>query len=570
MIKDNAFILVDSFKDYSGFINTIGNYLENTIVYTDAESFIEALEDYFSSGKISSEILLLIIDFDYMELLSKHLEKLQSSVSHILVAFSFKNEPSAINYRNIFDCINIQSKDFNAEFFFNRLREEIGTKNKLILLQSEVRQFYEIGASLSSEKDTVKLFEMILKSSMNLTSSDAGTIYIVVDKVNGGWSSVNNSKYTDKLLKFVIAKNLSMDVKLETTCCPIRKESISGYAVLTGQPVRIDDVYNISPKLDYHHDQSYDLFTGYKTKSVLTIPMKDHQGNIMGVIQLINKKNSPSFKLDCYNDDCLNSILPFDYADELTISSLAGQAAVALENNLLYRDMQNLLDSYKQQNIQLENLSKKILKAHEEERKRIAREIHDGPAQSVVNLSLKLEICKRHLQNSDHAKAFEGLEDLNANIKGTVKEIRTIIYDLKPSYLEEGLIKALENHLDNFAGSTGIQVRFSTSGDDSVLEYYMISTLYRIVQEALTNIYKHAEARTVEVDFTLHDNRVSLLIMDDGKGFDPTVLSQGKKRSIKGGFGLEGMKERVELIKGEMIIRSLPSKGSAIIINIPL
>jgi two-component system sensor histidine kinase DegS len=232
--------------------------------------------------------------------------------------------------------------------------------------------------------------------------------------------------------------------------------------------------------------------------------------------------------------------------------------------------MKELLLNYKQQNNQLLFLSKKILKSHEEERKRIAREIHDGPAQSSVNLSLKAELCKKYLANNDLDKVESEIGILGNNIRETVKEIRTIIYDLKPSYLDDGLIAALKNRFYVFTDSTGIKVDFNISGSDDNVEYYITSAIYRIVQESLSNISKHAEASNVIVDLKISDKNILLSVCDNGKGFNYSNSSSKSQHSLKGGFGLEGLRERVELIRGTFSIKSELGQGTIISISIPI
>lgn len=437
-------------------------------------------------------------------------------------------------------------------------------------MQDEMLQeFYNIGRLLSSEKDTVKLFEEIISCSLKLTSADAGTMYLVVDKKNGGWSNVKDGNCRGKLLKFIIAKNASINVNLEDFSSPISKKSIFGFTVISGKSLKINDVYDIGPGAEYRHNHSFDNNSGYITRSMLTIPMKNRDNNVTGVLQLINKKRDGNAIIDYRKKDLSNDILPFDNNDELIMNSLAGQAAVALENNLLYRDMQSLLYDYRQQNSQLIFLSRKIMQAHEEERKRIAREIHDGPAQSAVNLSFKLEICKRYLSDGNYDNLTSEINKLRDCIHSTVTEIRTIIYDLKPSCLENGLINALKSLIETFSADTGINMDFAISGDDSKIEYYLTSTIYRIVQEALSNINKHAGAGNVRMELSITDENIILSIADDGKGFNMDELKKRKFDKRKGGFGLEGIKERVELVRGSISIDSSPGKGTGIALTIP-
>ncbi|NTV88836.1 MAG: GAF domain-containing sensor histidine kinase [Clostridiales bacterium] len=438
------------------------------------------------------------------------------------------------------------------------------------MIDSMLNEFYDIGKSLSSEKDTLKLLEMILDSSLRLTSADAGTIYLVLEKKTGQWSFVKNGSTRGKLLKFAIAKNNSLNVGLQDFLAPVSGKSIFGFSVISGQSINIEDAYNIDSDVAYSHNRSFDESTGYVTRSILTIPMRNHDDNITGVIQLINKKSEYSEVIDYSDRKNLKKIISFNDTDERIMNSLAGQAAVALENSHLYRDMQKLLHEYKQQNSQLMYLSRKIMKAHEEERKRIAREIHDGPAQSAVNVSFKVEICRRLMENGDKEGFATEYQNLAKSVNTVVKEIRTIIYDLKPTCLENGLISAIKSHIEDFSSETDIAVEYNFSGEDSRIEYYMTSTIYRIVQEALSNVRKHSGATQVKVELFVGKETVSLNILDNGNGFDPAELKTRKIDRKTGGFGLEGIRERVELISGSLEIDSAPGFGTRLRMSIPL
>lgn len=571
MIIPYKFLLSDNLDYYTDFIDLLSQSFTSIHKYTDIRNFLSRIQtlaaDKSSSG---NGLFILFVDYSSYNSISGSLNKILNSGNYILVVFHSHDFTAEPLFVDIFEQININSPRFDINRFMGRLNAEINHSTSFLSLQNEVREFYKIGKSLSSEKDTVKLLEMIIDSSMRMTSSDGGTIYLVIDRETGNWSSVKNNQYKDRLLKFAISRNTSMDINLQTSTSPITKNSIFGRTILNGISTRIDDAYNIPPTLNCEHNRNFDLLTGYKTVSVLSIPLKDHEDNIMGVIQLINKKKNRDEKIDYSNSHYKDSIIPYEFKDEMIMESLAGQAAVALENNLLYREMHELLELYKSQNRELECLSTKILKAHEEERKRIAREIHDGPAQSVANLCLKLELCKKYFEIKSFDKVESEMEELNKNIRASVKEIRSIIYNLKPSYLEDGLFKALENLLRIFMENSGIEPVFNTNGSDSVIEYYLASTIYRIVQESLSNILKYAEARNVNIDLDIDSKGLTLIIVDDGKGFDPSFIYEKKPHRLDGGFGIEGMIERVEIVKGKVDIRSAPGRGTKIIIRIPL
>lgn len=567
MQKQNILIVTEN--EYG--LRELAGQVREQLGLPSVHSLSGFLEDVFPelcSEAADTSLLLLFADSGSVEIISRQLQKQFSADRYLLVSVGNGREGELASVPDLFDWVDPGAGSGNL-LLFRRLRNEVAARQRIAYLQSEVAEFYEIGKSLSSEKDTLLLFEKIINSSIRLTSSDAGTIFLVVDR-SGSWSTIKDGQYGDKLLKFAITRNISRDIELQASTAEITRESIFGYTVITGKPLRIDNAYEIPPTCDYRLNQSYDRSTGYVTRSILTVPMKDHANNVMGVIQLINKKKHRDRVLDFSSPESMNTIIPYDYSDELIMNSLAGQAAVALENNLLYRETDRLLDIYRQQNQELERLSRKILKAHEEERKRIAREIHDGPAQSIVNLSLKLELCKKFYQLQDEERLNTGFNDLNAGIRSAAKEIRTIIYDLKPSYLEDGIIQALENHFEIFMQNTGIQVDFTHPADSVQLEYYLTSTLYRIVQEAFSNIARHAGATKASVELRVTEDMLVLEIADNGKGFDTQILKSGNLRSLKGGFGMEGMIERVELVKGTIAIDSEPGKGTRIEIRVPV
>lgn len=558
-------------NSYNTFFDFLNNKLSKISFYSQADNLLSDVSSLFANScSKEDDLFVFFIEYPYLKYISEYLASNIDPLNYILISFSDSETPSNFQFENVFELINLNSNYFNNSFFYNRLIREVNTRTRISVLQSEVKEFYEIGKSLSSEKDTLKLFEMIINSSMKLTSSDAGTLYLVVDKSTESWSSIEDNSCKDKMLKFVIAKNISIDIDLETSLTPITKESIYGFTALTGKSIKIDDAYNIDSNLQYTHNHYFDLLTGYKTKSILSIPMKDNDNNITGVIQLINKKRQRYLKIDYSNESSLNNIIPYDFSDELIMNSLASQAAVILTNNLLYNDMQKLLEEYKQQNQHLSFLTQKILKSNEDERKRIAREIHDGPAQYSSNSLLRVELCKKYFQKSDFKSLENELNNLGKSLRDTIKETRTIIYDLKPSYLESGLFKSIKNHSNDFRQRTGIEATVTYNGIDSDIEDYMVSALYRIVQESLTNVYKHAKADKVKLNISVDNNQVLLIISDNGVGFDINKINKSKIKKSKSGFGLEGIKERVELLRGRMSITSERGLGTDIVIKVPL
>ncbi len=208
-------------------------------------------------------------------------------------------------------------------------------------------------------------------------------------------------------------------------------------------------------------------------------------------------------------------------------------------------------------------LAIKIIQAQEEERQRLAREIHDGPAQSIANLVFRIELTQK-LIDKDIVKARNELEQLKSMIRFSIQDVRKIIYDLRPMSLDDlGLVPTLKRYIDKFLEQTGVFIDFSVQGANKRLPNTYEVTIFRLIQEALNNIFKHAQisAGRVRLEFGLE--RVNLIISDDGIGFDSEKVSQDK-------YGLIFMGERCSLLGGSFKIKSEPKKGTIIKIILPI
>ena len=212
---------------------------------------------------------------------------------------------------------------------------------------------------------------------------------------------------------------------------------------------------------------------------------------------------------------------------------------------------------------QKQDLAIKIIEAQEEERKRVAREIHDGPAQSMANLVFRVELAQQ-LIDKDLNEARSELETLKDLVRGSVKDVRKIIYDLRPMSLDDlGLIPTIKRYIERYEEETDIIVDLNILGNRKRLPPSHEITIFRLVQEALNNIQKHAEAGQTTIRFEFTSQQVNLLIVDNGKGFNEEEVEEGK-------FGLINMRERCELIGGEINIKSQKNKGTRIHIKIPI
>lgn len=207
----------------------------------------------------------------------------------------------------------------------------------------------------------------------------------------------------------------------------------------------------------------------------------------------------------------------------------------------------------------------RVIRAQEEERRRVAREIHDGPAQTLANIVLRLEIAEKLLE-LDSSRVKAELKDLKNLVRANLQDTRRIIFDLRPMALDDlGIIRAVSNYLDNFQNNYRIKCQLRMEGEERRLLPAMEVALFRLVQEGMTNVAKHAHSPKVDVHLIYRDDWIIARIRDYGKGFevDSAMNIPGEH------FGLVGMRERVEMFSGHFTIQSIPGKGTLIEFSIP-
>jgi two-component system sensor histidine kinase DegS len=206
----------------------------------------------------------------------------------------------------------------------------------------------------------------------------------------------------------------------------------------------------------------------------------------------------------------------------------------------------------------------KIIKAQEEERRRVAREIHDGPAQAMANVVFRAEVCER-LADIDISRCKYELASLREQVRGCLKETRKIIFDLRPMTLDDlGLVPTIRRVLESLQERGTVYTEIKVLGGEKRVDSYVEIGVFRIIQEALNNVEKHAQANHVRVIIEFRSHVIQAIIEDDGIGFE----SDGSIGMES--FGLMGMKERMHLLDGELIVKSKPGQGVKIAMKVPL
>ncbi|HUQ50063.1 MAG TPA: HD domain-containing phosphohydrolase [Terriglobales bacterium] len=395
-------------------------------------------------------------------------------------------------------------------------RQEI--TSKLAGATKEIHDLNQIGAALSAEHDTGKLLELILTKSREITNSDAGSLYLVEPGEDGTDSQIffappggalENADAPAKLvhyqeskkrLRFKLAQNDSVHIPFRELTMDISEKSVAGYVAKTGHAVNIDDAYHMPPGVPYSVNRKFDEDSGYRTKSILAVPMRNQKDEIVGVLQLINAKRDFRAKLENLSV-VTKQVVPFAERQRSIVESLASQAAVAYENSQLYEAIQKLFEGFVRAAV-------------------IAIEARDpttsGHSFRVANLTVALaEVADR-----SEAGPFADLRFT----RNEMKEIRyaSLLHDFgKVGVREEVLVKARKLYP---AQMDVIQQRFQfvkRSMEAETLQKRLDYVLEKGREEYLATLPKF-DTEVAEQLKVLDDHFETIL-----KSNEPTVLAEG-------------------------------------------
>ncbi|MBA7506637.1 hypothetical protein ES706_05330 [subsurface metagenome] len=240
------------------------------------------------------------------------------------------------------------------------------------------------------------------------------------------------------------------------------------------------------------------------------------------------------------------------------LSILARQVAIATENASLFKSVQR-------QRLQLEKLLEKALLTQENERKTVAIEIHDSIGQQIVSVLYRAQAFDHLFSESKFEEARAEGNEIKVVLERTIKELRRILAGLHPHALDElGLVSALQQEVERFSQETDTICHFQVEGTPIELTSSQEAATYRVVQEALTNIRKHANATEANVQLRFEPGTVSVRVSDNGKGFK---LDQTNNEVLVGHLGLLGMKERAEMLGGNLSVTSKLRLGTSIVLT---
>jgi HD-GYP domain-containing protein (c-di-GMP phosphodiesterase class II) len=225
----------------------------------------------------------------------------------------------------------------------SRVLESVDSRSRHLV--QRLQKLQEIGTQLSAEQDLTKLLDLILRESRHLTNADAGTVFVRLDEVE----TVEHATGKDNIHKITpflvikVAQNDSIHFPFKEMKLPFDRKTISGHVAASGEVLNLEDVYQLPPDAPYAYSRAFDEKSGYRCKSMLVIPMKNREGEIIGVIQLINKKRDPHSVLDGPGA-VEKAVTSFDAFDEEFVMSLASQAGICIEKAKLYDDIERMFE----------------------------------------------------------------------------------------------------------------------------------------------------------------------------------------------------------------------------------
>jgi signal transduction histidine kinase len=396
-----------------------------------------------------------------------------------------------------------------------RLREENAAFRVRI---SELEVMQEVARSLSSELNLEPLLQLILRSAVQVMDASAGSLLLL-------------DRETNELVFEVIEGGSGS--ALEKTRMPADK-GIAGWVASHGEPLIVDDVNR-----DNRYYRSISEELGYTTRSILCVPMIAKR-DVIGVLQLLNKVEGRYFTL----------------ADQEMLTAFAAQSAVSIDNARLYEDLRGERD--------------RILAVEEDVSHGLARDLHDGPAQMLAAIIMSANFAKAAMERGSSPLALSELNEMVPVAEKALHQVRTLLFDLRPVLLEtRGLVPALESYARRLRESEGLDVALNVEGDYGRLSHKADLAVYSVVQEAINNARKHAQAGRVDIGVKLaEEDCLVVIVRDDGIGFDVDRVSGAYDE--RESLGMLSMKERAEVVHGKLSISSHPGEGTSVTLRLPL
>ena len=385
----------------------------------------------------------------------------------------------------------------------------------------QLETLLELQRDLALEANIDKVLWRITFAATVMLDADRATLYVADQAKNELWSRVLTEG----------GERGESVAALRELRLPLDGRSLAAEVARAGQVLRIDDPYE-----DPRFDPSVDARTGYRTRSILVVPIDSRDRRRLGVLQAVNHKDGP-----------------FRAEGEGYAVTLASQAGIALE--------------YVQLSTELAAERLRVVKVAEEERHRLARDLHDGVAQTLANAALGIELAQRRAKH-DVAGAMSDLGQLRGRLLESQKGLRDILFALRPLVLEDGglsaAVRALAERID---GTNGCRVVARRVDALQRFKPEIEAGAFTVIREAANNAIKTGRAPLVSLDVYEDGGAVVAMVEDNGKGFD--VATTLATYASRGSLGLLQMRESARLIGAQLSLDSSPGQGTRVRLRIP-
>ncbi len=378
---------------------------------------------------------------------------------------------------------------------------------------AQLEALLELQQELALESNVDRVLNRIVDTAKAMLDCERATLYVIDNAKNELWSRV-------------LKESELTEIRL-----PLDGRSLAAEVARAGRVLRIDAPYD-----DARFDPSIDARSGFRTRSMLVAPIDARDRRRLGVLQAVNDREGA-----------------FQENDERLIQALAGSAGVALE--------------YVQLSEELAAERLRVVKVVEEERHRLARELHDGVAQTLANAAISIELVTRRAK-TDVDGALVDLVDLRARLVESQGGLRDILFALRPLALEDGgLPAAAEALAKRMNGINGSHVVTRRVESQRRLAPEVEAGAFTVIREAANNAIKTGRAANVAIDVYDDGGAVVAMVEDDGQGFDVATVLQ--TYATRGSLGLLQMRESARLIGAQLSLDSSPGQGTRVRLRIP-
>ncbi|MDH3674979.1 MAG: GAF domain-containing sensor histidine kinase [Anaerolineae bacterium] len=407
-------------------------------------------------------------------------------------------------------------------------RQEIqALRDQIDALEAEVKQAHTriisleaiqaVAQSLTSDLKLDRLLHQILAQAVRVTDATAGSLLLL-------------DELTDELVFAVVEGGGGEKLKGARIT---RETGIAGWVATHRTPLIVDDVNQ-----DNRYYQSIANVFGYHTTSLLCVPMISHN-KLSGVLQVV--RNLPNRY--------------FNNSDQELLTAFASGAAITIENARLYDRLKDERD--------------KLIVVEEEIRRRLARDLHDGPTQFVAAIIMTLGYA-RELHPATPEAIPEHIDDTIEMADQALVQLRTLLFDLRPVVLEtQGLVPALEVYTERLRDIDNLNILLDVDSNLKRLAPRAEVAIFAVIQEAVNNAKKHAESSSISISLRLLEDQdaLTVVVSDDGQGFD--IKATNTDYDKRGSLGLINMKERMDAVNGTLTLRSTLGQGTQVILGIP-